>query len=115
MENLTIKEIDDKLFHGFVSEKEVKEIHDKMYELYKKAKDIIDYKKYKEKVLNYLNQGCFIWTNEGEGFEVWIGDEFGNDIIHIDKDLTDRLLRDGVIKLISGNHDDDLFKYELAQ
>ena len=69
---------------------------------------------YQNKIVEQLKEeGNYIWTNEGEGYRVWIGDESGQVKEYLRKDTVRNLFNLGLIVYSEGDHSKRLFRYTL--
>jgi len=64
-------------------------------------------------VISILENGEFIWTNEGEKVQAWIGDENGKKSKFINVKTALFLLNNDIIKFVDGDYRHGLFKYQL--
>jgi hypothetical protein len=66
-------------------------------------------------VISALKLGSFVWTNEGDNFKAWLGDDNGNRQKGIHVKTAEVLLNRGWIKFVDGDYRHRLFKYELVK
>ncbi|MGG0308387.1 hypothetical protein ABEY43_06765 [Priestia megaterium] len=65
-------------------------------------------------IISEMKNGLFLWTNEGNNFRAWLGDEKGREIKRIRVDSARVLLNNKLIKYKEGNYPMTLYKYELS-
>lgn len=70
--------------------------------------------KYQNDIINELKKGFYIWTNEGENYKAWLGDDKGVVIKYIRVRTAEILFNKNIIKYINGDYGRGLFKYRLT-
>lgn len=61
-----------------------------------------------------LEEGYFVWTNDGRNFKAWLGDEDSKTVKNVRTRTLEILLEKGFVKFINGQYRDGLYKYGLV-
>lgn len=67
-----------------------------------------------KRVISDLEQGLYLWTNEGKQLKAWVGDSGSQKNHELDVETVISLFNKGEIRLAQGDYPDNLFKYELT-
>ena len=71
--------------------------------------------KAQQRVIDDLENGLYIWTNEGKGMRCWIGGESADKAKTLNIRTVNRLHELDLIKFVDGDYPGSLFKYELSK
>lgn len=71
--------------------------------------------KAQQSVLNEMrSEGLLLWTNEGQNYKAWIGDDDGNKVKSVNRRTAEALFSGGLI--VPTNHSNEsLFSYGLPK
>lgn len=65
------------------------------------------------RILRELENGNYIWTNEGRDYEVWLGDNEGHKIEGLRKRTVEVLFENDSIVLVDGDYREGMYKYTI--
>lgn len=69
----------------------------------------------KDVVEELKKEGVYLWTNEGNNFQAWLGDCDGKKMKKVNIATAKSLDGKGVIRFVDGNYRDGIYKYTLIK
>jgi len=70
--------------------------------------------RYQAEIVSKLDGGLYLWTNEGNNFRAWLGDEKGREVERVNVRSANALYDNKIIKYVDGDYPLHLYKYELT-
>lgn len=70
--------------------------------------------KAQKRLISEVEEGRFVWTNDGKDFKAWLGDEDSKSVKSVHTRTVEILVEKGFLKFINGEYRDGLYKYGLV-